>query len=630
MPQLVQDEAGNLFIDTGGGVYHPVTQDQAQAFQSNQGMGENALSSAAQGLENVITGAGSLLSDNPYWEQANQEGRARSEAMNLAQPVTGPASQFAPQAAIGTGVALATGGASLPVQLGASMGVEGLLGAATTPETPWQGAAFGAGGAALGVGAVPAARALMQRVPDVSVPSWFRNRSALEAAGINPGGLRPGDVDELMIPESSMLPRAASAVDDGARRAASLADDMSGPATRPGMAGAADDAVGDLPISPSANPPTPGRPTPVQEAQARTMQAAQQGDLDGVRAGLNETRAAQMADDAARATPRMADRVGRRVAAEGDDSARVMAGTMTPEELAEYGVPTSPAQQQLLRARVGGNEYETALEALRREEGRMSTPIYGENLQMTRQLQRRSATNFLATELDMPVGQNITDNALADTFQRLGKRFDDMALAMGSVEIDDGLRAQMRDVLENVTGEHASQLQRYVNEIEAKAARAGGELSGEDWGVMRSKLGKMVEAGQSQGNIEKIADARAMEAVFTQALESRLPDAERMQLARLRKQYAVAMTLTKAGARDANGVVNPGAFYRNWKKPQSKKAMARDDVGRFMNTMGSLTTNVEPNSGTAWRLGMQALQGGVRTALPAGLGGMAASVLFGG
>lgn len=618
MPTLVQDEAGQLFIDTGGGVYHPVNEDQARAFQENPNMLENMGASAGQGLENLITGAGSLLSDDPYWQQANQAGRARSEALNLAQPVAGPLAQFAPQAAAGIATGIATGGASLPAQFAANMGVDALLGAATTPETPWQGAAFGAGTAALGVGAVPAARALMQRAPEVSMPGWFRNNAALDAVGRNPGGLRPGDLDSLGVPESSMLPRGAN-----------LADDMNAAPSqlRPG-ARAGGDAVGDMPLSPSANPP--GIQQAVDDATARAQQAFQAGDEAGLREALIQQQQAQQRAAAARATPRMANRVAASLDEATDTRPRVLEGTMTPEELSQYGVPTSKAQQAMLRARAGGVEYEDALDALRKEEALKDVRGVGQNLRLTRDLQKRSATNFLSTELELPAGVNITDDALANTFQRLGHEFDSLADRMGGVEIDDGIRAQLSGVLENVTGDHAGQLQKYVREIEAKAARNGGELSGVDWQTMRTKLQDMTNAGQSQGNFEKIADAHSIMDVFTQALEAKLPAADVVRLQKIRKQYAIAQTLTKAGARDQFGVVNSGAFYRNWKRPQSKKMMAKDDVGRFMNTMTSLATDVTPNSGTAWRLGAGIINSAAQGALPAGVGGVVGNWLFGG
>jgi hypothetical protein len=85
-------------------------------------------------------------------------------------------------------------------------------------------------------------------------------------------------------------------------------------------------------------------------------------------------------------------------------------------------------------------------------------------------------------------------------------------------------------------------------------------------------------------------------------MESALPDATRLELDRLRKQYAIASTLTKPGTRNADGQVNPLSFYNNWKRPQSKKKRGTDDVGRFMNTMVTLTQKRTPDSGTAGRL----------------------------
>jgi len=127
-------------------------------------------------------------------------------------------------------------------------------------------------------------------------------------------------------------------------------------------------------------------------------------------------------------------------------------------------------------------------------------------------------------------------------------------------------------------------------------------LVGDQWIEMRTKINNMIEAGQRQGNIGKISDAAELMETLTRAMESGLPDASRQQLQQLRHQYSIAMSLSKAGSRNADGQVNPVSFYNNWKRSQSNKAKGTDEVGRFMNTIVTLTKKRTPDSGTAGRL----------------------------
>lgn len=619
MPTLVQDEAGQLFIDTGGGVYHPVNEDQARAFQENPNMLENMGASAGQGLENLITGAGSLLSDDPYWQQANQAGRARSEALNLAQPVAGPLAQFAPQAAAGIATAAATGGASIPAQIGASMGVEGLLGAAATPETPLQGAALGALGGAVGAALPPlvtaTGRAAGRAARNIELPAWMRRGDAMDIPTGNAGGMRPGERQPL----DTLAP-------DGA---ANLADDMSAAPSqvRPGSAGSGD-AVGDLPLSPSANPPSIQQA--VDDATARAQQAYQAGDAQALRDALVQQQQAQQRNAAAQATPRMADRVSARLE-EPAPQLRTLEGTLTPEELYDLGVPTSDAQRQMLRARAGTNEFLLGKEARGREEALMSSDMLGGNLRAIRDEQKAAATNFIARELGVERGVSLTDPVLGDVMQNVGRRMDDIAAEMGNVPFDAEMRRGIAEIHENVTGPHGAQLRRITDEIEAKAKNNGGMVSGDDWLKMRTRLNEMAKVGTGQTSFDKVADARAVLELMEQHMEAKLPAALQLEMRSLRKKYAIAQTAIKGRATDPQGQINATSFYNNWKRPQSKKRWGRDDVGSFMNTMSTLSHQFTPDSGTARRLDV--MRGAARAGAQVGaaaLGMGAAGSILGG
>lgn len=551
MPTLVRDEAGAYFVDTGGGSYQPVTEEQARRFQGGQGAASGAFQAAGQGLENLITGAGSLLSDNPYWLQANQAGQQQSEALNLANPITSGAAQFAPQAAVG----LATAGASIP----ATAGVEALLGAATTPEAPIQGALLGGilgGAGAAAPGAVSSlARRGREALPDLP---FLRPRTPYEVIPENPGGMRPGEVPPI-DGGSPAGPGPVSAV-------------PAGPTPTP---------------SPSMNPP----------------------DFAAPDAAPTPTPAPRMAE-------RVTETLGEADRATDVANVRVMEGTLPPDTLRQYGIPVSKAQQALLEAR-GQQAGAAARTALREEEAQMSNPITGGRLREIRDAQQQGATNFITRELDVPAGINLTDPMLSDVFARVGGRMDQIADEMGTVPLTQEIRNDFADILGQTTGGHKGQLQDLADEIVAKADLGGGMMTGQDWSEMRTKINRMIEAGMRQGNIGKVSDAGQLMDTMVNAMETNLPDVTRAELDRLRKQYAIASTLSKPGARNADGQVNPLSFYNNWKRPQSKKRVGTDDVGQFMNTLVTLTAKRTPDSGTAGRL-LGNLTGAAVDAVPGG------------
>lgn len=194
MAKLVQDEAGQIFVDEGGGVLTPVTEDQARVFEEGKGAVMGAGMAATQGLNNLSSGLLSLFDDD--YKQINQEGRARSEALSLANPITSGAAQYAPQIAAG----IATGG----LGPGVVAGTEALLGAATTPETPLQGAALGA--LLGGVG---------ELLPGAASMLYGRARQGLKGSAstlddaVIPGYMRPGDRMPTTGPEQAPASGAA-------------------------------------------------------------------------------------------------------------------------------------------------------------------------------------------------------------------------------------------------------------------------------------------------------------------------------------------------------------------------------------------------------------------------------------
>lgn len=565
MAKVVQDEAGQLFVDQGGGTLTPVTEQQALAFQKGQGALEGAGQAVAQGTENLITGAGSLLSDNPYWREANKQGREVSDALNLANPVTSAAAQGVPQAAIGLGAAAAAPAGLLGT--GVVAGTEAALGAATTPETPLQGALIG--GALGAAGELAPGLAARGYAATERPRNWIGQKlglgqgEALEPAMFNPGGLRPGERAEV-------APGAP-----GANPTAMMPD-----ATAP------------VAPSPSANPPdfsTPPDPmTLLRDAAARKGRTAAQGPADP-------------------GAPRMADRVTASLDAVDAETAptglRSLEGTMTPAELYAHGIDISPAQAKLLTARANTPEAYRAHADLRKEQLLMSGA--GPDSEARRLLdyqQQQAATNYITRELDLPSGVFLTDGVLSDTIQNVGSQMDDIAGQMQPMPLTQQVQDEFNDILQETTGAHRSLLESHINEIEQKVKNNGGVLTGDDWSEMRTKINRMIEAGTRQGQIGKVSDAKALLDTMTDLMETSLPDATRAELDKLRRQYAIAATLDKAGTRNPDGMINPVSFYSNWKRPQSKATKGQDPIGRFMNTMVTLTKKRVPDSGTAPRL----------------------------
>lgn len=528
MAKIIQDSQGSLFIKEGS-QYTPVTELQARAFQRGEDPLANAAQQVGAGATSLVAGAASLL--NPGNEQVQQ---ALSEAQQGASGLAASSSllaplQYAPQ--VGAGVA----GAGLGIL--PTAGLEGLLGAATTPENPLFGAAVGAVAGGAGAALPGAVSKGWQAAKSIERPSWLGGGPAPVEIPPVPGYARVGDV----------------------------------PAVAPDSAGAAISPVaapGAEVVTPSpATPPGPGP----RMAERVTAAMAQADEASAVRVPRGDT--------------------------------RMMSGQMSPHELYELGVPTTPGEKALLNASNNGADA-TAARKLRFDEDmlRSANTPEGDNIRMIKSAQKDAATNYLARELDMPPGIGLHDPALGEQMEFFGNRFDAIAEAMGDVPLDDTIRADLNRVIELGTGRSSPRVKAIVEDALKLADQNGGRLSGQDWGLTRSRLNEVIEHGTKRGWIDVIEDANDVMDTLAKALEKRLPDELQTELAKLRKQYAIAATLKKAGARDAEGRVNVTSFYNNWKRPQGMKQQGRDDVGRFMNTMSTLNYRPTPDSGTAPRL----------------------------
>ena len=109
--------------------------------------------------------------------------------------------------------------------------------------------------------------------------------------------------------------------------------------------------------------------------------------------------------------------------------------------------------------------------------------------------------------------------------------------------------------------------------------------------------------GGDQGDFAKVSDARAIQEVFVDLLESNLPDAVKDSMQMTRSQYGLAKTLLKnKGHLSADGRVNSNSLYGTLLKKQGVRNRADDSLLRMMETDRFLTNRITPSSGTAERL----------------------------
>lgn len=553
MAKLVQDEAGNIFSDEGGGILTPVTEEQARTIHENQGAGQNFTRSANLALTNMGTAAMSLLSDDPKWAELNRLGHEEAQALQLAQPTIGGLGALAPQ--IAAGVATAGFG---PIAAGAT---EAGLGALSAPEgSRVQGAVIGGLGGAAGALLPGAANYAGRKGAEAFDAARGRFGSSLPADDLVPGVLRP---------EARGLDEAISGAAEGSP------PPSAGPAgaplqVTPGQA--ATDAAGDLPLPASRNPP--GAAPDPGPSMAQRQAAALEGEA----------------------------RTGQNVAGH-----RVMGDLMTPEELAQYNIPTNPGQRYALEATTSDpGAFARARQLMDQEEAYRSSPAMGRKINEVMDRQKAAGTNFINDQFGVPQGIALTDGTISEQMAYLGNRFDAIAEEMGGVPITKVIRDELGEVMRLSSGRHTSRLQAVIDDTLKKADNNSGMLTGQDWMTLRTELNKQVTKGVRDGKIDWVNEANDVMDIFTRAMEDKLPAAAKAELRQLRKQYAIGTTLAKPGVRDPNGLVNPTSFYSNWKRPQSLKFRGKDDVGRFMNTIDFLQRKRVPDSGTAGRLLMNA------------------------
>ena len=324
-------------------------------------------------------------------------------------------------------------------------------------------------------------------------------------------------------------------------------------------------------------------------------------------------------------------RAGEALMSQGDETGRALQGFLTMDEAAQTGLPLTYGDELALTAR-NSDELAHSQRVRNAEEVKRSDPILGGLIERTREAQKDWATQQVKQRLGIEGGMQLTDDVLGQKLNELGGEFDKFADDIGSVTLGD-VATQLDDIAEQATGTHGGQIQKIAEDAKKMAGQNDGALTGQDWQLLRTRLGKMVEAGGRQGDAAKIGDAVEMQNILIDLMESSLPQASKEAMQVTRSQYGLAKTLLKrTGNLSADGRVNSRSLYGSLKTAGKIRNRADDSLLRMLETDRFLTDRITPSSGTAERLlanpGRVAITGGIGLAGAGAIGG-GANLLFG-
>ena len=294
-------------------------------------------------------------------------------------------------------------------------------------------------------------------------------------------------------------------------------------------------------------------------------------------------------------------RAGEALMSQGDETGRALQGFLTMDEAAQTGLPLTYGDELALTAR-NSDELAHSQRVRNAEEVKRSDPLLGGLIERTREAQKDWATVQVKQRLGIEGPAMITGGVLDDVVTKLGQEFNDFAETVGSAPIDSIL-PMLDDIAEQATGAHGSQIKAIVDDARKFASQNDGSIIGSDWQLLNTRLGKMMNRGGDQGDFAKVSDARAIQEVFVDLLESNLPDAVKDSMQMTRSQYGLAKTLLKnKGHLSADGRVNSNSLYGTLLKKQGVRNRADDSLLRMMETDRFLTNRITPSSGTAERL----------------------------
>lgn len=292
---------------------------------------------------------------------------------------------------------------------------------------------------------------------------------------------------------------------------------------------------------------------------------------------------------------------------EGEAKPPVLSGYLSPKELDAAGIPYTRGDAMSLLAR--SDDEMKAAATVRNMEELQRSGVFGNTTNAIRDAQKTGFTQYIKKELGIAAddARALTDTRMGEIFQGLGKQFDEIRSAAGpEVRMGERFGNSLKALVDNAEPDTQARLAKLVDGIFQKNGGDTGPitLSQKSIGDIERQLGKMVDVGINHGNYALLSDAMFIRMQIREAVERQLPDKLKGEMQKLRKQYALASSLTRKGVRDVAGEINPASLRNSWNlNPNySKKQIGQDDLGRALETAAYLTSRVVPSSGTSERL----------------------------
>jgi hypothetical protein len=320
--------------------------------------------------------------------------------------------------------------------------------------------------------------------------------------------------------------------------------------------------------------------------------------------------------------------------------AGAIAGGVAPSALARLATPL-PANQ----ARTA------AVDALRHEgvtditagqaTGRKGLQYFEAERGNGSQLAENAAEQFTAATLRRAGinSRRATPEVIDDAFNRLGTEFDYLA-QNNRARVDSALVSDLRNAVNDYNGvvsppNRTPAVRNYLEEINNIAQRAAGDLPGEAYQSLRSR---MERTARGMGNNPEARNAiRDMRHALDDAMErsirrnGRPDDLQAWQDARrqYRNMIVIEQAATGAGEGAASGLISPAKLRQATVSKQGRRNYARGD-GDFaeLARSGEQVMTPLPNSGTPGRLAAQNMGMGASAVVGALLGGGAGTAVL--
>lgn len=298
--------------------------------------------------------------------------------------------------------------------------------------------------------------------------------------------------------------------------------------------------------------------------------------------------------------------------------------------------PTSPERQRLVQTleREGVTDLtagqKTGSRPLQWSEQSLSdVPFAGNMADVMRQSQQEQFTSAVLRRVG-ETAERATPDVLNRAFDRIGRQFDDLAVR-NTMIADGALVAQVRAGLDEYKmltppALLAPGVQQLADNVQSLAARAGGQVSGEQYKHWRTQIDKLARGESRAGNTERAGALYDIRNALDDAMERSVSAQDMAAWREARNQYrnmlVVERAATGAGAEAREGLISPMQL-RSAVVQQNRRAFARGR-GDFaeLARAGEAIMKPLPQSGSAPRafaMGLpMVLGGGLGTALGGG------------